>query len=169
MANMFAMQPRGFDEVKAMLKDLRQNQADRMLRKGVRAAGEVFREEEAERAPERPDLPSTTALQPGELKDGVIMRRYGKNGLIVGPSGYTSQAAHLVEYGHRLVKGGKSRLRAHGITVGPGTEIGWVKPYPYARPTFEAVQEAAFDACKQSVADDVSRLHYRMSVKGGSR
>ena len=100
---------------------------------GLRAGGEVFQAAIAERAPERPDLPSGTALPPGALKTDIELHRgrsdEGLPAVIVSPGKYTQHVARWVEYGHRLVRGGYNK-KGKG---GPGKEVGSVAAYPFIR------------------------------------
>lgn len=52
-----------------------------------------------------------------------------KNGNITFSVGSPSPLAHLIEYGHLLVKGGP--------LSGGGHVVGWVPAYPYLRPAIE--------------------------------
>jgi bacteriophage HK97-gp10 putative tail-component len=74
--------------------------------------------------------------------------------------------AHLVEYGHRLVRGGrvlrstsKNVRRVNGVFVGPrggrytGRVIGFVQPKPFVRPAVEST----LTTMEQTVAHDVDR------------
>ena len=49
--------------------------------------------------------------------------------------------AWFVEFGHRIVRGGWSRIRRGGGASGPGKDTGeTVPPHPFVRPTFDANQ-----------------------------
>src|ERR1700735_1283175 len=95
----------GLSDLQARLDQLKDSDAKRMMNKALRAGGQVFKAEEEQLAPERPDLPSGTALPPGALKRDVTVKkaRGVDNTILIGPGKYTNQAAHLVEFGHRQV------------------------------------------------------------------
>jgi HK97 gp10 family phage protein len=167
----FEMKVEGYAELKQQLQDLSQKESDRILNRALRAGAAVFQVEEEARAPERPDLPSGTALPPGALRADVEVRKLPGTGRrpiwIIGPGKYTSQAAHLVELGHRIIKGGKNRLKKYGIQVGPGVHDGFVPPHPYIRPAFEAGQQEAMDAIVESMKADISRVQFKGKLKRG--
>jgi hypothetical protein len=158
----------GLDEVRAALKDIGVNQSVRILNKALAAGAEVYRDDERNRCPERPDLPSGSALPVGALKADVdISRKKNARSLwTVGP-GFFGRQAHLVEFGHRLVRGGKNRLMEYGIQIGPGKVVGWVQPHPYIRAAFEGSTQEALDVIKQVVADEIAKLRYKAARKGG--
>jgi hypothetical protein len=159
----------GFEELRQRLSELATKDANRILNKALRTGGLIFQGEEEERAPERPELPSGTALPPGALRRDVHVRKLpGKKPIwIIGPGKYTSQAAHLVEFGHRIVQGGKNRLKKYGIQVGPGNVTGQVPPHPYARPAFESAHQLVMDAITESIKADIARLDNKAARKGG--
>ena len=100
----FEVSVQGLSELQRRLDELKQTDADRIVNRGLRAGAAVYKVAEEERAPDRPNLPSGTALPPGALKRDVTIRKakQRKNTYLVGPGKYTSHAAHLVEFGHRL-------------------------------------------------------------------
>jgi hypothetical protein len=72
----------------------------KITRKALRKGAEITRDAIAVRAPERPDLPSGTALPIGALKNDIIIRSYtddkGKEVASVQPGALTDYAAGLV-------------------------------------------------------------------------
>jgi len=153
------MRVNGLDDLKRSLSDLSKNQSARILNKALAAGCEVFRDDEVERCPERPDLPSGTALPPGDLKRDVdIKHKRGARALwAVGPGFYGKQA-HLVEFGHDMVVGGKKHSG--------GQKVGRVPPHPYIRPAYEAGIQPAIDVIRQTVADELGKLRYKGTMKG---
>lgn len=105
----------------------------------------------------------STALDPGELKRSVRVRTRQEDGqtvAMVGPwakekGGNLGKIAYNVEYGHRLVKGGKSRLGPDGKFRGAGKVIGNVAAHPFLRPAFEASAEAAIEAVGASLGESL--------------
>jgi hypothetical protein len=51
-----------------------------------------------------------------------------------------------VEYGHRLVKGGSSRVGKNGSIRGIGREIGHVAAKPFIRPAIDESAQGAIEA-----------------------
>jgi HK97 gp10 family phage protein len=157
----FSVEFKGLAELEAKLEAMSTEQATRAVNRGLAAGGEVFREAVAEAAPIRPDLPSGTALPPGALKSDIVKRRTrdadGAPVEVVGPGKYTRHAAVWVEYGHRLVRGGYSRMTKNGGFRGPGKEIGKVPAHPFIRPAFEASAEKATAAAIDTIVEEVEK------------
>lgn len=144
------------------------NRVKKITRKALRKGAEVIRAAVADEAPERPDLPSSTALPIGALKSDIIIRSYtDENGTEVAsvqPGKYTDHVAAFVEYGHRIIvgpsgrseKGYKSRRnRRTGEFEGPGTEAGFVQPNAFFRRGEEKSMAAAQDAIEESLGADL--------------
>jgi Bacteriophage HK97-gp10, putative tail-component len=134
----------------------------KITRKALRSGAMVIRDAVAERAPERPDLPSGTALPIGALKNDIIIRSYtndnGKEVASVQPGTMTDHVAAWVEYGHQQVAGGRlsvsgkgsgHRLGVHGMTST------FVPPHPFFRPAEEASEAAATEAITESLSEDL--------------
>jgi HK97 gp10 family phage protein len=157
MALEYGIHVEGIEELQSKLDDLDQKIKTKIVRKALKAGGAIVKAAIEERAPERPDLPSTTALPPGWMKQDVKSSFRGKTksgnpGQIIGPGPATSHAAHLVEYGHRMVRGGKSRLdKKSGKYKGDGTETGFVPEHPFIRPAFESVQAEVTEVVSQEL------------------
>lgn len=141
----------GLDDLEDRLMRLGSKEADRMTRQALMVGGRVIQEAIADLAPVRPELPSGTALPEGALKQDIelhIERGAETKSVqaVISPGSRTSYAAKWVEYGHRLVRGGYSRLLANGKTRGKGKQVGDVSAHPFIRPGFEASKAAAQDA-----------------------
>lgn len=162
----------GLSDVKAMLETLKTTAADRCIRKALRAGAAIEKDAIETAAPIRPDLPSGTALPPGALANDVtvsIKRVDADNTVaIVHPGKYTKHAANWVEYGHRQVTGGRSKLMDDGSTRGSGRQIyvspkkgqvglGTVPAHPYIRPAFESSLQAVTDAMTTTLAEEVTK------------
>ena len=164
----FELKTIGLAALKKRLDQVATKDAERMMNKALRAGGRVFETAIEERAPERPDLPSGTALPPGALRRDISVRRVPSEPrtavVVIGPGKYTKQTAHLVEFGHRNVRGGKSRIGKDGKAKGEGQVIGQVPAHPFVRPAFEAAGQQALDAVKDSLTEDFARL----DSKGGN-
>ena len=151
----------GYREMQAELAQLRQAVRTDATQSAVRAAATVIRSAFYERAPVLDKKTAeSTALDPGELKEGMRFSvRKLSDGFIravIGPRRGTGRAAHLVEYGHRLVKGGRSRVGPKGA-VGAGRVIGDVPAHPFLRPGYEASVKPAFDAFVQKLRAQLKR------------
>lgn len=67
----------------------------------------------------------------GKLKKSIKVKNEGlKNGEIKYSVGSADPKAHLIEFGHLLVKGGP--------LDGGGHVVGWVPAYPFLRPAAES-------------------------------
>jgi hypothetical protein len=153
----FTARIEGLKELDAKLAELAGPAAKRILRDGLDAGGKIFQAAVMARAPERPVLPSGNALPPGALKLDIEVVHGKADGLpavIVEPGFFTRHAARWVEYGHRLVKGGYSKV-VGDRRRGPGHEIGNVPAHPFIRPGYEAAREAAVGATVMMIAHEI--------------
>ena len=149
----------GVPEFSRMMQELAGPAVERIVRHAVREGGRVVQAAITDAAPVRDELPSGTALPVGALKNDIIVKvRKEPDGSIsayIEPGSKTLHIARLVEYGHRLVRGGRSSQRG-GILgqsyVGPGRVVGEVPAHPFIRPAFEASEEAAQDAIAMDIA-----------------
>ena len=154
----------GMPEFSRMMTELAGPAAERIARHAVREGGRVVQAAITEAAPVRPELPSGTALPPGALKNDIVVTTKkesdGSISAYIAPGKYTRHVAKFVEYGHRLVKGGRSRQRG-GILgqgyVGPGGVVGNVPAAPFIRPAFEQSEAAAQDAIAMDIAASFAR------------
>jgi HK97 gp10 family phage protein len=158
----FTAQVTGLRELDTKLGELGDKQAKRIVNAALKDAGEIFAAAVRARAPIRAGGTSGTALPPGALKNDIGYHIGGTEdggralpAVIVRPGRYTTRAANWVEYGHRQVHGGYSKLLASGKRRGPGREIGAVSAYPFVRPAYEAAREQAAQACCDSLAAGV--------------
>lgn len=158
MSDGISVSVEGLSELQAKLDQLSTKQADTAIRNALKAGAEIERAAISERAP----IKDTTGgiLPDGALKNDIVVKikRSQQGGLyaVVGPDSYTEFVAKMVEYGHRLVRGGRSRLLANGKTKGPGTQVGTVDAHPFIRPAFEATQQEVVDVMCQTLADEIS-------------
>lgn len=139
----------GLDKLQRRLGKLKVELSGPAEKRMVRAGAKVFKAEVEREAPvlDRKTAQSTS-LKPGALKRGVRIRT-PRNAEVptaeVGFSKETKRVAGWVERGHRLVKGGYSKVTAKG-SRGPGAEIGEVQAHPFVRPAFERARSAAEEA-----------------------
>jgi len=104
----------------------------------------------------------SNALPPGTLQGGMtISVRSTRDGVIravIGPGRITTQAAHLVEYGHLLVKGGQERITPKGVAWKGGKVgkiIGVVRAHPWLRPAFDTSWRDAIDTYIQTMKEQL--------------
>lgn len=153
MADGIFVKVEGVPELEALLAKFAGPVAERAMIDGVTKGAQMFQEAITDAAPVRPDLPSGTALPPGKLKSEIQIRlaklRNGTIATFIEPSKAVRHAARWVEYGHRLVSGGRLTKR------GGGKIKGIVVPHPFVRPAFEATESAALDTVEQTIIDDL--------------
>jgi HK97 gp10 family phage protein len=138
----------------------------KIVRKALNKGAKVEQAALRERAPERPDLPSGTALPPGALKADIVIGNTtdGDNlAVIVGPGKYTRHAAGWVEYGHQMVVGGRRKVGKNGNVTGKGrlvkvngTELTQVPAHPFIRPAYEESASAVTSAIVESLSEDAN-------------
>lgn len=168
MADGFSMEIRGLKELDAKLENMKQQTAARAVWHALEAGGEVFQQAVQELAPERPDLPSGTALPPGVLKIDIELHRtrdeQGHPAVAVRPGKYTAHVARWVEYGHRMVRGGWSKITGGKVT-GPGRHLKNdqgeevnVPAHPFIRPAYESARETAVMVAVLTLENDVRDL-----------
>jgi HK97 gp10 family phage protein len=147
----FTIKIEGLKELDQRRTELGTVEARRVVRDALRQGGEVFRSAVADGVPSKWPARSaqTTALPLGALKNDIQLH-IGLNGeglpaAIIKPGKWTAHVARFLEYGHRLVKGGNSRMVRDGYHRGPGTQLGDVPETPFIRPAYEAMRATAVD------------------------
>jgi hypothetical protein len=166
----FSMKIDGLKEIDGKLAALKGPVANRIIHDAVMAGGKVLQDEVRLLAPTRPSLPHGTAIPPGALK-GDIELHFGISedhlpAAIVKPGKYTAHVARWLEYGHRLVRGGYSKLMAGGRTRGRGIEVSVVRAYPFIRPAFETGRLPATMATIESFKENLPSAIKSASVAG---
>jgi len=147
----------GYEEMVQMLHQLDLKKQNRIVRSALRAGAVIVQSAISEAAPvnEWPLSPNSSAQAPGALKNDIGIRIAGSAEdyiAIVGPLAHTEQLARWVEYGHRIVRGGYSRIAKDGRTLrGPGKEVGRVDAHPFIRPAFERVRGEAVQAIQKTL------------------
>ncbi len=159
----FDVECKGFEELKAKLALMAGPAAKRIRNRALRAGSEVFKAAIEERTPERPDLPSTTALPPGAMKADIKIKAVSapeetSSTFVTGPGKYTRHAMRLVEFGHNQVRNVSQAVGTRGKGLNRakngGTVVKRVEAHPIVRPAFEAALEPAVDAFIESVKQD---------------
>jgi hypothetical protein len=151
----------GFEELRGELGAMERAVSGDATLIAVRAAATPIRDEMATEAPVLDHKTAqSTALDPGALKSGISFSvRRLKDGLVmalIGPRKGTRRAAHLVEYGHLLVKGGKLHIGPKG-PEGEGKIIGQVQQHPFLRPSFEVSWRPALTAFAAALKQQLGR------------
>jgi HK97 gp10 family phage protein len=153
----------GLAELQAKLNDLGTKAADAAMRKALKAGAVIEQAAITERAPIKDGTGGT--LPDGALKNDIVIKirrdDHGGMSATVGPDKFTAHVARWVEYGHRLVRGGVSRLLANGKTKGPGKEVDQVPEHPFIRPAWEASREAVTTAITTTLASEIEQAAAR--------
>lgn len=138
----------GFSAIKQKLTLLQEAVRDDGTRRAVKAASVVIKNAEVMLAPVLDEKTAqSTALDPGVLKAalGFKIRKTRQGEMIawIGPKAGTGRVAHLVEYGHQLVRGGKLTRKGR---LGAGAVVGHVPAHPFLRPALDASGKVALEA-----------------------
>lgn len=133
--------------------------AVKIARRAIREGGRVMQAAITQMAPERPDLPSGTALPVGALRGDIELRvsqaQDGSVSAFIGPGKYTAHVARWVEYGHEQ-SGGEKRL------IGGKLEGKFVPAHPFIRPAFELSQGEALAATEIAVSAEIAKEAARL-------
>lgn len=152
----------GMAEFEGSMYQLSVDLPEKVVRRGLRAGGQVMQVAISLAAPVRPDLPSTTALPPGALQSDIGLRVVkeddGSFSAVIAPGKYTAYAARLVEYGHALVVGGR---KGKG-----GATIGRVPPHPFFRPAFEANEDNAMMVAEETILAEIEKEAQKIGFTG---
>jgi len=165
MADGLSFEIEGLADLKATFESLATKEADRCVLKALKAGAVIEQAAITERAP----IKDTTGglLPDGALKSDIVIttRRdsQGKPYVTVAPGKYTRHVAQWVEYGHRLIRGGYSKLLKSGKTRGPGTQLGTVEEHPFIRPGYEESREAVAAAISTTLIEEIRKS----AAKGG--
>jgi len=153
----------GFTQTQAGLAELRRLVREDATRAAVRVAAKVISDEMTQEAPVLDEKTAhSTSLPPRAIKDGIRVNSIRKlvDGVIqalIGPRKGTRRSAHLVEYGHRLIKGGKSHVGVKG-PEGSGVLIGDVPAHPFLRPSYEVSWKASIDRFRDELKIQLARF-----------
>ena len=149
----------GLSELQAKLDALTQKQADRCIRAALKAGAVVEQAAIVERAPVKDDTGGS--LPPGALKNDIVIRflrdAQGVISAKIGPAKLTAHVARWVEYGHRLVQGGRNRVLASGKQKGNGTVAGFVEAHPFIRPAYEESRQKVITTICETLATELEK------------
>jgi HK97 gp10 family phage protein len=157
------IQFQGLTEMVAKLEKARVDMGGPEMKKALRAGGRVIQKAMEERAPVLDaKTPGSDALEPGALKASIrvsVVEDDGETAAIIGPNGKTAHVARFVEYGHRQVTGGQSKLLGNGTVRGAGKNTGKdVPPHPFLRPSFEESVGEAGEAIAASLSESFQEV-----------
>jgi HK97 gp10 family phage protein len=142
----------GFDALAAKMDELARDLARPAQVRMVRAGANVFKDAVVERAPVlQEELAGSNALPPGAVRDGihVYMTKDEPVTARVGPDKHVAHVARWLEYGHRIVAGGRARAG--------GTVIGEVAAIPFIRTGYEAALHPAEEAMQKVLEETVKK------------
>lgn len=158
---MMDLEVTGIERLQGRFKLLQERMREDVLRKAARAAGNVVKAEIEGLAPvlDRKAAKST-ALDPGTLKASIAVLGVKRDGdgvavATVGPKDEVAHVVRWVEFGHRLVRGGYSKVLPNGKTRGPGREVGTVRAHPFIRPAYENSSAEAAKAAGEVIASEI--------------
>ncbi len=155
----FSIEIEGLAELQEKLNDLGTKAADADVRKALRAGAAIEQAAIVERAPVK--VGNGGILPEGALKNDIVVKikRTDDGGMTatVGPDKLTAHVARWVEYGHRIVRGGYSRVLKSGKTRGPGKQIGEVPEHPFIRPAWEATRQEVTDTIVSTLASEIEK------------
>lgn len=155
----------GIAEFEGAMVQLSIDLPEKVIRKGLRAGGQVVQAAVTLAAPVRdPSKPSTTALPPGALKSDIELRVMkesdGSFSALIQPGKYTRYAARLVEYGHEMIVGGR---KGKG-----GASIGQVPAHPFFRPAFEGSEQGAMVVAEEVILAEIEKEAQRIGFSQGT-
>lgn len=159
----FEMQ--GLKEEIARMNTLREQVSGPIAKKAVRAAGIVVRDAMIERTPVNIEKNAgSNSLEPGAVKADIKVRFPAQEQVLettalIGPGAKTAHVARWVEYGHRDVHGGQSKVGADGKVRGHGVaNIEDVPAHPFLRPAYEASIDAGHEAEAEVLQQELQKL-----------
>jgi len=154
----------GLDALKARMAGMREHVSGPIARKAITAGGHVIQDAMVERTPVNVEKNAgSNSLEPGAIKADIKVRFPAQEQPLettatIGPGGKTSHVARWVEYGHRMVSGGQSKIGADGKLRGPGTAAEKDVPaYPFLRPAFEASEGPAMDIIAETLGTELQK------------
>lgn len=152
----------GVVNMQAVLDGVRLQMKQKGERKAVRAGAQIMLDAMVERTPVQIEKNAgSNALEPGALRAGMKVRMVQEDGeplALIGPDDKVDYVARFVEYGHRMVTGGYSKMDADGRTRGSGKVHAIDVPaHPFIRPAFEASQGAALEEVAVVLGEELQK------------
>jgi HK97 gp10 family phage protein len=155
----FSVKVEGLAELQTKLDALTTKQANKCIRTALKAGALIEQAAIVERAPIKDETGGM--LPPGALKSDIVIRfmkdDQGAISAKVGPAKLTAHVARWVEYGHRIVQGGRSRVLASGRTRGRGRQTGLVPAHPFIRPAYEASRQQVITTICTTLATELEK------------
>lgn len=156
MADNIRIDVKGIPELDNLFAQLAGPIVERAMVQGVTEGAKIFQQAVTDAAPIRAALPSSTALPPGELKGHIQIRltklRNGMIAAFIEPSKQNRHVARFVEYGHRLVRGGRLKNGRNGT----GKIVGAVVAHPFVRPAYESSSGEAIDTVERRILSELT-------------
>jgi hypothetical protein len=136
------------------------------LKGAVHEGAEVMRSAIEEHTPERTDKwtegTRSTALPPGRLREGLFIDEYqGQRGnpvAVIRFDGEAERVARWVNFGHRIVRDGKSKVLKNGKTRGAGKVVGFAAPTYFFTETVEETQGQVADIVRSRLQESLAKL-----------
>ena len=161
-----AIETTGIAEIREKIQAMRSQVSGPISRRAVRAGGRVIAAAMIERTPVNIEKNAgSNSLEPGAVKADIKVRFPAAENqtmeavALIGPGGKTSHVARFVEYGHRMVHGGQSKVGADGKVRGRGIVHDVDVPaHPFLRPAYEASLAEAQAAMAEDVAKGLKEV-----------
>lgn len=161
MANETGIVFEGMAELEKAMVQIAVDLPEKVVRKGLRAGGQVIQAAVTLATPVRTPASSddtTTALPPGVLKSDVelhVMKESdGSFSALINFGKYTRHVALWVELGHENVVGGS---KGKG-----GTTIGFVPAHPFFRTAFEGAEQGAMVVAEEVILAEIEKEAKRL-------
>ncbi|MBB6144714.1 HK97 gp10 family phage protein [Silvibacterium bohemicum] len=162
MADGLTIDIQGLDQLQQRLTEMGTTAADRCVRTALRAGAIIEQSAIVARTPVRPELPSGTALPIGAMAADIVIRNtrsdQGNLAAIVGPDSLTRHVALWVTRGHRLIRGGRSRINKRtGKVSGPGQQVGTVEAHPFVTEAWEQSRQEVTSAIITTLQTEIDK------------
>lgn len=151
---MATVEVKGFAALDRALKELPLKIQKKIMGKVVRKGANVVKKEA------RALVPKDT----GRLRKSITVRRQRKSttkGKIVDKVTFKKEGwyAHLVEFGHQLVRGGRLGGR------GTGKVVSHIAAQPFLRPAFDKNRKRIIDVMRKTFAEELKKQHTTLKAK----
>lgn len=128
-----------FNEIKIKLEKLPEKVLRNLERRAMRKALKSLKNETQRRAP----IGEPKSAGEPHIKDNITTSVSAKRGLVIGKVKVKAPHTHLVEFGHRLVKGTE--------------QIGTVPPHPFMRPALKTTAEQIVKDLTNAVLEELEK------------
>jgi HK97 gp10 family phage protein len=149
----------GLAELNSQLEAFGAKVSSTVLKKAVRAAGEIVLEEARMQAPVKEGTGGI--LPPGGvkvlLKSKVSVHENGVSATIL-PTGKAVPVVRWLEEGHRMVRGGKRARGKNGWMNKGGEVIGQVDPHPFLAGSLDASASQAVETFVETLKKEIESV-----------